>query len=483
MRRRAAFAALALWTLASGCYTLQRINSPLKAYDRSAGYRSSNAPTQGRSRELLVVLTFSGGGTRAAALAFGVLEELRRTRIVAAGERRRLLDEVDMISSVSGGSFTAAYYALEGERAFQEFPKRFLYASVENELIDVLVSAKNFGRLLFTGTTRLELAAEFYDDRLFHGARFRDLAKRPGAPFIVINATDLALGSRFEFTQRQFDFLCSDLSRFKLARAVAASSAFPVAFAPITLKNFAGTCGFTPPDWIGRAMTERVEGTRVFKLAHDLSTYYAPPPDHRPYIHLVDGGIADNLGVRALLTNLDVVAGLDDPTRGLEETTGIREVLVIVVNAAVRPTEPANRFVLFPGLVDVLATVANAPMDNVTADTVELLRSRFRAMEFVRRVAKDCRGEMDPREFPVLWPGRPEAYPRVRVAEVRFEALLSERDREYFNNLPTSFELPPDAVDALRRAASKLLCENPEYRAFREDLDAEGGCEVRRIWR
>ncbi|MBZ0253471.1 MAG: patatin-like phospholipase family protein, partial [Candidatus Methylomirabilis sp.] len=157
MRRGAAFAALALWALASGCYTLQRINSPLKAYDRDGGYRPSNAPAEGRSRELLVVLTFSGGGTRAAALAFGVLEELRRTRITAAGERRRLLDEVDMISSVSGGSFTSAYYALEGERAFHEFPKRFLYASVENELIDVLVSAKNFGRLLFTGTTRLEL--------------------------------------------------------------------------------------------------------------------------------------------------------------------------------------------------------------------------------------------------------------------------------------------------------------------------------------
>jgi NTE family protein len=53
-------------------------------------------------------LTFSGGGTRAAALAYGVLKELKETTIVSGGQRIRLLDEVDSISSVSGGSFTAA---------------------------------------------------------------------------------------------------------------------------------------------------------------------------------------------------------------------------------------------------------------------------------------------------------------------------------------------------------------------------------------
>ena len=62
------------------------------------------------------MLSFSGGGTRAAAFSYGVLEELRRTEITVDGQRRRLIDEVDIITGVSGGSFTALAYALHGER-------------------------------------------------------------------------------------------------------------------------------------------------------------------------------------------------------------------------------------------------------------------------------------------------------------------------------------------------------------------------------
>ena len=64
--------------------------------------------------------------TRAASLSYGVLEELARTEIEIHGTKRRLLDEVDMISSVSGGSFTAAYYALFGDRIFEYFEGCFL---------------------------------------------------------------------------------------------------------------------------------------------------------------------------------------------------------------------------------------------------------------------------------------------------------------------------------------------------------------------
>jgi NTE family protein len=66
------------------------------------------------------MLTFSGGGTRAAALAYGVLETLRDTPIKIDGKTARMLDEVDLISSVSGGSFTSAYYGLHGDGIFEE---------------------------------------------------------------------------------------------------------------------------------------------------------------------------------------------------------------------------------------------------------------------------------------------------------------------------------------------------------------------------
>lgn len=73
------------------------------------------------------MLAFSGGGTRAEALAYGVLEELRDTEVLIDGKPRRLLDEIDLISSVSGGSFTSAYYGLHGDRIFEfwRFPPRY----------------------------------------------------------------------------------------------------------------------------------------------------------------------------------------------------------------------------------------------------------------------------------------------------------------------------------------------------------------------
>jgi NTE family protein len=77
----------------------------------------------------VVVLAISGGGMRAAALGYGVLEELRRTEVTVNGAKRRLLDEVDVISAVSGGTFTATYYALRGEKTFEEFDAKVLSRS------------------------------------------------------------------------------------------------------------------------------------------------------------------------------------------------------------------------------------------------------------------------------------------------------------------------------------------------------------------
>ena len=75
---------------------------------------------------LFIQLSFSGGGTRAAALAYGVLEELRAQSIYWDRRERRLLDEIDLITAISGGSILAAYYALYGEQTFSTFEKRIL---------------------------------------------------------------------------------------------------------------------------------------------------------------------------------------------------------------------------------------------------------------------------------------------------------------------------------------------------------------------
>ena len=93
-----------------------------------------------RSGELLVMVAFSGGGTRAAAFAYGVLKELSHTQVITDKGSRSLLHEVDVISSVSGGSFTSAYYGLHGDRIFDEFEERFLRKNVQGALLWRVIS-------------------------------------------------------------------------------------------------------------------------------------------------------------------------------------------------------------------------------------------------------------------------------------------------------------------------------------------------------
>src|SRR6266480_254006 len=188
------------------------VNAPLTHATPETGYRFTNLSHTNNSDSLFVVLAFSGGGTRAAALSYGVLEELARTEIVWEGKRRRLLDEVDLISSVSGGSFTAAYYALNGDRTFLDFESSFLKRNIQGRLLALYSSPVNWVRLASSKFSRIDMAAEYYDQHLFGRHTFHDLLAQGRRPFLMINATDMSLGSRFEFTQDQFDLLCSDLS-------------------------------------------------------------------------------------------------------------------------------------------------------------------------------------------------------------------------------------------------------------------------------
>jgi NTE family protein len=198
--------------------------------------------TPGNSENLLLYLTFSGGGTRAAALSYGVLEELRKTEVVIDGKNRRLLDEVDAISSVSGGSFTAGYFGLFGDRIFEDFETKFLKKNIQGALaVRTLFNPINWFRLSSSTFDRSDLAAEYYDEHVFEGRTFGDIAARKG-PMIMMNASDMTHGLRVGFNQDGFDVICSDLSRFPVARAAAASSAVPMLLSPISMRNYAGTC-------------------------------------------------------------------------------------------------------------------------------------------------------------------------------------------------------------------------------------------------
>src|SRR5438094_8500379 len=235
------FSLLALLILLAGCATRPSKPATTQA-DPSTGYRFETRQAHAKDKDNLVILAFSGGGTRAAAFSYGVLEFLRRTEIVGPkGNTGRLLDEVDVITGVSGGSFTALAYGLYGDKLFDDYEQRFLKRNVQGEIIARALSPAYWGKLGSTGWGRSELAAQLDDEILFNGATFGDL-DRGSVPLILASATDLSTGSRFVFNQRTFDVICSDLNAVSLSRAAAASSAVPVVLSSITITNYGGTC-------------------------------------------------------------------------------------------------------------------------------------------------------------------------------------------------------------------------------------------------
>ena len=269
--------------LAAGCARYP-MNHPIRQYDRDYGYRFSSVATTGDEDETFLILSFSGGGTRAAALAYGVLQHLAKTPI--GGGRRSLLDEVDVISSVSGGSFTAAFFALNGLAALPDFEARFLRQNVERALLkEALFNPYNWWRLLSPTFSRIDLAAEYYDKHVFDGRTYADLLKRRQRPYLVVNATEMDLGARFDFTQERFDPICSDLQALAIGRAVAASSAFPVLLTPVTLRNYSGTCGYQEPEWVANALGDYAVNQRRYRSALELREYIGGGPP----VSAVDG--------------------------------------------------------------------------------------------------------------------------------------------------------------------------------------------------
>lgn len=416
-------------------------NEPLQQVALQSGYRPFLVPRKDPGSHL-VALSFSGGGTRAAALTYGVMQELRDTTIDANGRPVRLLDETDAISSVSGGSFTAAYYGLFGDRLFEDYEDEFLRRSVQGALIRQMLDPVFWWRSLFTGFDRTEMAVEFYDTTIFKGKKFKHipLHKRP---FIEINATNLKTGQRFSFTQGMFDLLCSDLNDFPVARAVTASSAVPVAFPTVVLENHAPACHLEQlpevQSMLGKPTLTYQEQIRLDRY-NDL--YVNARENH--YIHLVDGGISDNLGLRAILERVEAIGGIQKSFARIGASQ--KDVMIILVNAAVKPERTMSQVATKPSIGETIDAFTDSQMRLYNVETNRLIKDRMREYE------KELAGAGQKVKF--------------YFVEVTFESIKSPSLKNFFNSLPTSLELTNRQVDSLIVAGRTLLRENPEFQAF-----------------
>ena len=435
----------------SGCAT--RVwNKPVVSTDITSGYDfHTHLPIN--SEETFVVLAFSGGGTRSAAFAYGVLEKLRDTKVTIDGRERRLLDEVDVITSVSGGSFTAAYYGLFGDRIFADFEKQFLKRDVQGELYKQLLNPFNIIELASPEFNRSDLTARWLDREIFGHKTFGDMP-RGKLPFIIINASDLNNGSTFSFIQQQFDFLCSSVSTYPVANAVAASSAVPVAFATIALRNYE-SCPQRNVPWVDDALARDSPLERRYAVARALERYRHP--ERMPVVHLVDGGVTDNLGVRGSMMSPVAHYGNVSEMAGAfsrKQLTKVRNVLVIVANAQVYPEYDWSIGGSDPGIFGSVLASFDAAMGILNTETATLAKQGFLMWE---------------QHINAL---RPSTMPQVKVrfAPLIFNQIADRRERAYFDALPTSLSLDAEAVDAVRKLAGRLLDASPEFARFVEAL-------------
>jgi NTE family protein len=416
----------------------------IESYDFQTRARSN-------SEDIFIVLAFSGGGTRAAALSYGVLEKLAHTLVMVDGHQRRLLDEVDVITSVSGGSYTAAYYGLFGDKIFTEFSHRFLYQDWQSELLGLLTNPFNLMSLASSTYNRSDLVADHLNKTLFESKTFTDMSRK-NLPFIIINAADINNLTTFSFTQPQFDFLCSDLSTYQVANAVMASSSVPGVFAPIALKNYAD-CDARGKRWIVDSLANEKQFTRQYAVARALSRY--SDPARMPILRLSDGAVTDNLGVRGSMMspvtqrgNVKDMAGAFTPA----QLKSVKRVLVLVVNAGVYQEYDWSISGKEPSLLEMISASSDAALGVLNTETLVTARNEFLMWS---DYVNSSRG---PGETPVS----------LSFSTITFDQIDNLEERRMFNNLPTTFHLNPAQVDELRSLAGQLLDKSPDFQRFIE---------------
>lgn len=441
--------AAALLLALAGCVAPKAyLGEQISRATEEEGYRGSRVMPSRQNDDVLFIVSLSGGGMRASAMAYGLFEQLAADRIANASTSSRFIDHIDVISAVSGGAVPAAYFTLFGDRLFRDFEPRFLHKDFTSSVRrGILLDPRNWMRMASSEYFRGDLYAEYFDRRLFRGATFGDLSQKGDRPFLIINATDVGLASRFEFTQDSFDLICTDLMRYPVSRAIAASTLIPALLTPITIENHAGHCGYKLPNWVDRTLETGDHNSREYFRASVLKS--RSDASRFGYLHLVDGALSDNLGARALYDALadgsPWMTWRDPPIN-----SGRRKLIYVSVNAGDWKSTQVGINRQPPDALQMLRLMGTVPMDRYSAE------SRVVLNEALKQHAKKEQAEL-------------------YHIEIELESLRSDPKLTRLVELPTSFTLAREDALALRCATRRMLLASSDYQRLMRDLSGTAG--------
>ncbi len=411
----------------------------------------------GYDDDVLLALSFSGGGTRAAAFSFGVLTELERSR-TGSSHAKSLLDRVDFVSGVSGGSVTAAYFGLKKREALDDFRERFLLRNAE-ESLNTQLSLGNIGRALSGGVNDSQFTS-WLDRNLFDGARF-DSFREDRRPRVWINASDIYNRTPFVFGKTAFDALCSDIRSYRVAEAVAASAAVPLAFAPIVLETYPGGCAAPLPAWLERAR-RNPDAQPLLKSFAEANARYRD--GSMRYVKLLDGGLVDNFGLSGFSIGLLAAQRPFEPMTE-RQAVKVRRMMFLVVDAGRGISGDFAQRIEGPSGVELVSAAADTAID-------ASVRSSYAAFS---ALASDWSGKIKRWRCGLSAPERSRLGVGANwrcgdvsffIDRVSFDQLGPAR-AGILNAIPTRFSLPAEQVDLLIESGADALRQSRSYQAFR----------------
>lgn len=444
-----------------GCASIQ--NTPVNlpgGSDNLADRVGLGFEERGLSDDTVIGLSFSGGGTRAAAFSFGVLSEL--DRIPVRGAQGPMLDRVEFISGVSGGSVTAAYYGLRKKAALADFRERFLLRNAEEGLQTDLTLA-TLSRAFAGGINDSTGFPRWLDANLFQGATFGSF-RTVVRPRVWINASDIYNRTPFVFEAVAFRAMCSDLSEYPVANAVAASAAVPVAFAPVVIQTFPGKCNDGLPPWIVRARDNTHAPPMLNSFAKAISRYH---DGSMPYIKLLDGGLVDNYGLAGFTIarlSSDTPYGPLSPRQAVK----LRRGMFLVVDAKTGAAGNWINTVEGPTGADLVKAAADTAIDASVAGSFTAFSATMTDWQGAL-VRWRCGLSAADRAKYGAGPGWNCRDLKFYVGRVGFDQLDQARSSE-LEVIPTRFRLPPEQVDNVISAGRDALRASPTFRSFAAGL-------------
>lgn len=470
------------------------------------------------AQDTMVMFAFSGGGIRSAAFGYGALQAAHALSVPDDTSAHHFDQDIDIVSGVSGGSFTAAAFASKREKLFPAagapdyYRDNFLTHNFFSDLLQLYLSPLHW-RWLFPYYGTNDEMAEIYADIAFSGPsdklfarNFGDLA-RNGRPMLVVQATDYGNEQPFTFTQNDFDLICSDLAPYPVGRAIAASSAFPVLFSPIQLTNHHFTtdavkadhfCHQHRPLWIDRVLSqpEPEDISRLYTRAQKASQYIPAPlgtahnrsaEQNAQYVHLQDGGAADNVALRGILnivlqnfTTLEATAPWHDAESCRIGMNRVRRIVIVAVDGEAQPNKHVATLPYLSDLSLILDVTSSAMIDANGFETMLATDAMIRKLANKLSLL-DCRQDT---ETPFVPQSVTPYFAHVSFQDLHEATPLPDgKSCNKSNDVSctvddlarseTSLDFSPQAVDALIQAGRSAFLCNRKVGVLLRDIGAK----------